>query len=307
GLCLARSLDMIVGLLGILKAGGAYLPLDPDYPEARLAFMLADARARVLLTHGATPDVVHSMLTGELAAQRDGMLPRLVDLHADADAAAIASEPATAPAVALDPQHPAYVIYTSGSTGTPKGVNICHHSAATFISWACSTFSNDDLVGVLASTSICFDLSVFEMFAPLCCGGRVILATDPISIPAQATGVTLLNTVPSAIAELLRQQAIPNSVRVVNLAGEALQQRLVQQLYAQTETERVYNLYGPSEDTTYSTYAHIGGHENPVPIGRPIWNTRVYVLDAGLQPVPAGVAGELYIAGAGLARGYLAR
>src|SRR5262249_26428023 len=120
GLCLARSLDMIVGLLGILKAGGAYLPLDPDYPPARLAFMLADARARVLLTHGATHEVIQNMLTGELAAQSDGMLLRIVDL--DADAAAIASVPATAPAVALDPQHPAYVIYTSGSTGMPKGV-----------------------------------------------------------------------------------------------------------------------------------------------------------------------------------------
>ena len=155
--------------------------------------------------------------------------------------------------------------------------------------------------------SLCFDLSVFEIFAPLCSGGRVVIATDPITIPAQANGITLLNTVPSVIAELLRLQAIPSSVRVVNLAGEALQQRLVQQLYAQTSTERVYNFYGPSEDTTYSSYTYVGAHESPVPIGRPIWNTRVYVLDACLQPVPAGVAGELYIAGAGLARGYVAR
>src|SRR5207247_956635 len=110
---------------------------------------------------------------------------------------------------------------------------------------------------------------VFEIFVPLCCGGRVILATDPLSIPAAVTGVTLLNTVPSAIAELLRLKAIPSSVRVVNLAGEALQQRLVQQIYAQTNTGRVHNLYGPSEDTTYSTYALIREDENPVPIGRP--------------------------------------
>ena len=141
GLCLARSLDMIVGLIGILKAGGAYLPLDPDYPTERLAFMLADARARVLLTHGPTRgpthgathavtqeaihEAIHGALMEGLPAQAHAtVVPRIVDL--DADAAAIAAEPATAPAVALDAQHPAYVIYTSGSTGTPKGVVVNH-------------------------------------------------------------------------------------------------------------------------------------------------------------------------------------
>jgi amino acid adenylation domain-containing protein len=301
GLCLARSIDLVVGIVGILKAGGAYLPLDPDYPQERLAFMLADAQARVLLTHNATHDVIYSGLT----AQLDGRIPVIVDLATDAGA--IADEPASALGITIDQQHTAYIIYTSGSTGAPKGVSICHSSASTFINWACSAFSTDDLAGVLAATSICFDLSVFEIFAPLCSGGRVVLATDPISIPAQSNGITLLNTVPSAIAELLRMGAIPSSVRVVNLAGETLQQRLVQQLYATTKTERVYNLYGPSEGTTYSTYTYVGKDEHPVPIGRPIWNTQVYVLDECLQPVPARVAGELYIAGAGLARGYLSR
>src|SRR5262249_15526485 len=184
---------------------------------------------------------------------------------------------------------------------------ICHASATTFIRWASSTFSKDDLAGVIASTSICFDLSAFEIFVPLCAGGCVLVAINPLHIPRAGCRPTLLNTVPSAAAELVRQNAIPRSVRVVNLAGEALQQWLVRQLLAEANIDRVYNLYGPSEDTTYSTCALVRDHEVSAPIGRPIWNTRVYVLDGGLQPVPVGVAGGLFISGAGLARGYLQR
>src|SRR4029079_19565895 len=292
GLCVARSAELIVALLGILKAGGAYLPLDPDYPVERLAFMLADAGARVLITDAASADRVGAY---------DGQLVRL-----DVDAAAIAREPSHVPHVHLDPHNPAYVIYTSGSTGMPKGVAITHANAVALMHWTCGVFTSDDLSEVVASTSICFDLSVFEIFAPLCSGGCTVVADDPLHLPA-SDGLTLINTVPSEIAELLRQQAIPNSVRLINVAGEALQKRFVEQLYAKTNILCVYNLYGPSEDTTYSTYALVSGSDKSVPIGRPIWNTRVYVLDGGLQAVPAGVCGELYIAGAGLARGYLHR
>ena len=297
GLCLERSLDLIVGLMGILKAGGAYLPLDPQYPAQRLAFMLGDADARVLLAQEALLERLDLANASARAAV----------VRLDADAPAIAAQPTRAPVLALDPHNPAYVIYTSGSTGTPKGVTICHDSAVVFLQWVRAAFSTEDVARLCASTSICFDLSVFEIFAPLCAGGQVVLAIDPISIPTEAANVTLLNTVPSAIGELLRLRAIPRSVRVVNLAGEALQTTLVQQLHAQTNVQRVCNLYGPTEDTTYSTLAVISDESCSVPIGRPIWNTRVYVLDGGLQPVPAGVAGELYIAGAGLARGYLHR
>src|SRR5262249_34180672 len=195
------------------------------------------AGGRVLITDAASADRVDAY---------DGQIIRL-----DMDAASIARQPSHLPHVHLDPHNPAYVIYTSGSTGLPKGVAITHANAVTLMQWTCGVFSSDDLSEVLASTSICFDLSVFEIFAPLCSGGRAVVAADPLHLPA-SDGLTLINTVPSAIAELLRQEAIPRSVRVINLAGETLQKRLVEQLYAKTNILRVHNLYGPSEDTTYS-------------------------------------------------------
>jgi amino acid adenylation domain-containing protein len=293
GLCVERSLEMVIGLLGILKAGGAYLPLDPNYPSERLAFMREDASADLLVTEAALADRVPG---------REGGLILL-----DADWPAIARNPTTAPAVDLNADNCAYLIYTSGSTGRPKGVAIAHRSATTLLEWTYAEFDTCDLVSIIASTSICFDLSVFELFVPLCSGGEVVVARDPIHLPAAANHATLLNTVPSAVAELVRMGAIPNSVTTVCIAGEPLQKTLVQDLYARTKVRSVYNLYGPSEDTTYSTYALVSADVDVVPIGRPIWNTSVYVLDPGLQPVPAGVTGELYIAGAGLARGYLQR
>jgi non-ribosomal peptide synthetase component E (peptide arylation enzyme) len=158
---------------------------------------------------------------------------------------------------------------------------------------------------VLASTSICFDLSVFELLATLICGGTVVVVENALA-PARGAiplDVTLMNTVPSAIAELLRLQRVPPTVQTINLAGELLTTTLVEQLYASTSAQRVYDLYGPSEATTYATYT-LRTVEGRQTIGRPIQNTQVYVLDANLQPVPTGVAGELYIGGAGLARGY---
>ena len=201
----------------------------------------------------------------------------------------------------------AYVIYTSGSTGQPKGVGISHRSASTLLRWAHETFSPADLARTLAATSVCFDLSIFELFAPLTSGGAVVLADDALglaTLPHRAE-VTLVNTVPSAMSELVRTGALPAGVRVVNLAGEALSQRLVDELYAQG-VGQVWNLYGPTEDTTYSTAALVRAGTRPS-IGRAIANTRAYVLDAWQRPVAAGVTGELYLAGAGLARGYAGR
>jgi acyl-CoA synthetase (AMP-forming)/AMP-acid ligase II/acyl carrier protein len=185
-----------------------------------------------------------------------------------------------------------------------------------FLVWAARCFTPGELAGVIASTSICFDLSVFEIFLPLSRGGTVILVENALAIaslanPAGAAGMedaTLINTVPSAIAELLRLGAVPGSVRTVSLAGEALAGSLVERLYQETGVERVINLYGPSEDTTYSTCAVLprAAHQAP-PIGRPIDNTRAYVTGKHLEPVPAGAAGELYLGGDGLARGYLGR
>jgi amino acid adenylation domain-containing protein len=296
GLCVERSLEMVVGLLGILKAGGAYVPLDPQYPQERLSFMLSDAGAPVLLTQErlreglpASDALILCLDTqwDEIARHETGDLP-----------------------ASATPADLAYVIYTSGSTGRPKGVAIEHHSASTFLHWASEVFDEQQLAGVLASTSICFDLSVFEIFAPLGRGGRVILAENALALPTlpAAGQVTLINTVPSAIAELVRMRGIPASVRTVNLAGEALKLPLVQKIYEQPTINQVFNLYGPSEDTTYSTFTLVErGDTAAVTIGRPVANTQVHLLDASLQPVPRGVAGELCLSGDGLARGYLNR
>jgi non-ribosomal peptide synthetase component F len=202
------------------------------------------------------------------------------------------------------------VLYTSGSTGRPKGVAIEHRNTVAFLAWARSTFSPEERAGVLAATSIGFDLSVFELFLPLSSGGQVILAENVLELPQlpAASAVTLINTVPSAMAELLQLGAVPTSVRTVNLAGETLPHSLAQRVYQKKTVQRLYNLYGPTETTVYSTWALIPPDApEPPTIGRPIANTHVYVLDGNLQPVPVGVPGELYIGGAGLARGYLYR
>ncbi|RAM53131.1 MAG: non-ribosomal peptide synthetase [Hapalosiphonaceae cyanobacterium JJU2] len=296
GICVERSLEMVVGLLGILKAGGAYVPLDSDYPSERLAFMLEDADVAVLLTQ--------QKLVEKLPKHQ----ARLVYLDTNAQELAQASE--INPASEVKPSNLAYVLYTSGSTGRPKAVAIEHHSPVALVNWAQKVFTPEELAGVLASTSICFDLSVFEFFVTLSLRGKVILAQNALHLSTISTAsqVTLINTVPSAITQLIRDNNIPPQVCTVNLAGEALQDQLVQQIYQHSQVERVFNLYGPSEDTTYSTFSLIEkGTSGSSTIGRPISNTQIYILNKYLQPVPVGVPGELHISGAGLARGYLNR
>ncbi|MEH1787861.1 MAG: amino acid adenylation domain-containing protein [Nostoc sp.] len=294
GICVERSLLMVIGLLAILKAGGAYIPLDPSYPQERIAFILEDTQAPVLLTQ-------ESLL--EAMPQHKA---KLVCLDTDWQTIAQQTQENLLSVVTTD--NLAYVIYTSGSTGRPKGVMIQHASTVAMLDWANKTFAMSAMQGVLASTSICFDLSVFEVFVPLCCGGKVILIENALLLPTLPTtlDVTLINTVPSVISQLLRTDGIPASVQIVNVAGEPLHNKLVQQLYQQDNIQKVFNLYGPSEDTTYSTFAWIHKDtSNTPPIGRPIHNTQIYLLDQNLQPVSVGVPGMLYIGGAGLARGYL--
>jgi amino acid adenylation domain-containing protein len=204
----------------------------------------------------------------------------------------------------------AYLIYTSGSTGDPKGVAVPHAAAVALVRWAGTVFSREDLSGVLASTSINFDLSVFEIFVPLAYGGTVILAENALELPRlpAAGQVTLINTVPSAMAELVRMEGVPSGVRVINLAGEVLTRELADRVHGLPQVERLYNLYGPSEDTTYSTFTEVRRVERRAPsIGRPIVGTRAVVVDRWLRPAPLGVPGELCLAGTGLARGYLGR
>ena len=295
GIMLPRSIEMIVGLLAVLKAGGAYVPLDPAYPPERLAYMLADSQAQALIT---LQDAPRNLVS-------DVSIVRL-----DAEQSSIERESVEDPILLATPDNLAYVIYTSGSTGQPKGVGIEHRSTVAFYYWSRRFFDQTDLAGTLASTSVCFDLSVFEIFIPLGCGGTVILAEDILQLPSlpAAAKVTLVNTVPSAMTELLNLKGIPPSVRVVNLAGEQLHDSLVQRLYQFPNVARVVNLYGPTEDTTYSTFALLSRKiSGAVPIGRPIANTETFLLDERMQPVPIGVAGEIYLGGAGLARGYLQR
>ncbi|HVG31078.1 MAG TPA: amino acid adenylation domain-containing protein, partial [Pyrinomonadaceae bacterium] len=291
---MGRSPELLVALLGVLKAGGAYVPLDPAYPKERLAFMLEDTRAAVILTEERLAD----------ALPEHGARVLCLDSFDPAGAGVGAARAAAAP------ENSAYVIYTSGSTGRPKGVLIEHRSAATLLHWAAEVYTPEETRGVLASTSVCFDLSVFELFVPLSRGGSVVLAENALHLPrlAAAGEVTMINTVPSAMAELARTGGVPDSVRVVNLAGEPLRNELAQRVYGLGGVERVWNLYGPSEDTTYSTALLVtrGATREPS-IGRPIADTRSYILDASMRPTPVGVFGELYLAGQGLARGYLRR
>jgi amino acid adenylation domain-containing protein len=293
GLCAERSIEMLVGMLGILVAGGAYLPLDPAYPKERLAFMLADTEVPVLVTQ--------ERLCKSLPIQsaRVVFLDREEENGEAGDSVTIGR---------AEPGNLSSVIYTSGSTGTPKGVGLEHRSALALLNWAAERFGDTEVAGVLATTSICFDLSVFEIFVPLTRGGTVILVRDALDAAQASPGVeTLLNTVPSILAEMVRTDSFPAAVRTVNLAGEPLTRDLVTRIYARSSVERVWNLYGPTEDTTYSMAALVPAEGDRVFIGRPIANTSAYLLDPAGRPSPLGVAGELYLGGAGLARGYLGR
>ena len=298
GVMLGRGCGLVTALLGVLKAGAAYVPLDPTYPSQRLKFMLHDTGARLLISECA--------LANRLDTEFDGTVLDLQQtLRGDAPTAELA------PPCRLLPSHLAYVTYTSGSTGRPKAAGVQHANAAAFVDWALHVFTPDELASVLFATSVCFDLSIFELFVPLSVGGQVVVAANLLDLPALAERgcITLVNTVPSLMTELLRQHSLPRTVRTVNLAGEVLPQVLVRKLYEHTHIERVFNLYGPSECTTYATFALIDRHADVAhaPIGQPITGTRCYVLDDRLQPVPDGEEGELYIGGAGVADGYIRR
>jgi amino acid adenylation domain-containing protein len=295
--CLGRTPEMIIALVAILKSGSPYLPLDPAYPADRLRFMLDDAQAVLIVAQRQWAD----------AYAADARLVRL-----DLDWPAISTEAETNLESNLLPCHLAYLIYTSGSTGRPKGVLIEHRSLTAFLHWVRDELSDQELSGVLASTSICFDLSVFEIFGSLSWGGTLILVENALQLaemsPAPAASVRVINTVPSAIREMLRLEAIPDGGLTITLCGEPLDPSLARGLYQQAKASRVVNLYGPSEDTTYSTLSRILPGDDPdVTIGRGITGTQVYLLDSEMEPVGIGITGEIYLGGAGLARGYWGR
>ena len=249
------------------------------------------------------PRLAHALVNS--VAEQRGFVVNL-----DAEAETIARESAENPVACAQAGNLSHIIYTSGSTGRPKGVAIAHSSVVNFLHWAEQSFTSEELSGVLLATSICFDLSVFEIFAPLSCGGSVIVADDALHLATHkaASAVTLINTVPSAMAELLRLKAVGANVLAVNLAGEALQGKLVQQIYNETAVRRVQNLYGPTEYTTYTTGVELArGSDRQPTIGRAIANTEVYIVDEADGMVPLGVTGEVVVKGRGLARGYWQR
>ncbi|PHM40846.1 Amino acid adenylation [Xenorhabdus szentirmaii] len=314
-ICVERSPDMVIGLLGILKAGGAYVPLDPAYPTERLAYMLEDANPIVLLTQTALSDklntAISTVLLDRVLYPQEPFTAAQPERNSDTNNSDTNNPDSQT--LGLTSQHLAYTIYTSGSTGLPKGVAIAHRNTVNFLTWAQRTFKPEELAHTLFATSLNFDLAVFECLAPLFSGGTVHLVPDVLSLIAQKSGVpeqsvSLINTVPSAISQLIESNAVPASVRAVNLAGEALKSHIVDRLFTHTAVQQVCNLYGPSETTTYSTWTRMTPETGFVShIGRPIANTRIYILDRHGQPAPIGVVGEIYIAGEGVARGYLNR
>ncbi|WP_329570737.1 non-ribosomal peptide synthetase [Kitasatospora sp. NBC_01266] len=297
-LALPRTPELLVALLAVLKSGAAYVPIDPEYPADRIAYVLADAAPALVLVAAAT--------AGRLPAG-DGAPVLVLDSPETLEALAARGE--DDPRHAPRPEHPAYVIYTSGSTGHPKGVVLPHAALTNFLADMALRFPLEGHDTWVAVTTVAFDIAALELYLPLISGARVELAPrhtviDPAALTAllRGSGATVLQATPSlwrALAERAEALAELPGLRVL-VGGEALPGPLAATLAGLGE---VTNLYGPTETTIWSTAARITDAAIP-PIGRPIANTRLYVLDARLRPVPVGVAGELYIAGAGLARGY---
>ncbi|MBA2681036.1 MAG: amino acid adenylation domain-containing protein, partial [Ktedonobacteraceae bacterium] len=298
GLCVERSLDMIVGLLAILKAGAAYVPLDPDYPLERLTFMVHDADIALLLTQ--------KHLTTHLSD------PTVPLVYMDSEWEVIAQEAHENLASSVTPEHLAYVIYTSGSTGLPKGVQIAHRGVVNFLSAMRRQPGLGEQDVLLALTSLSFDIAGLELFLPLLVGTRVEIAsreeaTDGVQLMKrlETAGITMLQATPTSWRMLL-EAGWPGSASMKLLCGgEALPPALALQLLKRGGS--LWNMYGPTETTIWSTLHRVTGVAGSVPIGRPIANTQVYLLDAQLEPVPVGIPGELYIGGVGLSLGYLGR
>ncbi|MEH1768063.1 MAG: amino acid adenylation domain-containing protein [Nostoc sp.] len=305
GICVERSLEMIVGLLGILKAGGAYVPLDPAYPSERLAFILEDTQTPVLLTqekflnnlppHQAQVVCLDSNWQGNIQNNQEN------------------------PVNEATPDNLIYVIYTSGSTGQPKGVMIAHRGICNQLHWKQTTFGLTQTDKVLLTISFSFDPSVWQIFWPLCFGGQLFMARpaghqDTAYLVKVITEqqITVLALVPSILRVLLEEKGIENCrfLRHIICGGEALPGELLERFFAQLNLDNVlHNCYGPTEasiDTTFWTCQR-GTNYAIAPIGRPITNAEIHILDENLQPVAVGESGELHIGGIGLARGYLNR
>lgn len=303
GLCLERSLEMVVGLLAILKAGGVYVPLDPGYPQQRLAYMLEDSQAMVLLTQQRLADRL----------PRNGA--HVVCL--DTDCTAFATPRQENPHSDVMGENLAYIIYTSGSTGRPKGVMISHRAIRNHLCWMQADFPLTESDRVVQKAPCSFDASVWELFAPFLAGGTLVMArpggqqdsTYLIELIAQHH-VTVMKLVPSLLQMLLGEPALEScsSLRRVFCGGEPLPPQLPEQFFARLSAD-FHQHYGPTEAAVVVSCSTCerGSQRCPVPIGRPTANTQIYLLDAHLHPVPIGMPGELHVGGVGLARGYMNR
>ncbi|MGH3616015.1 MAG: amino acid adenylation domain-containing protein, partial [Pseudonocardia sp.] len=315
-LAVPRCAEMVVAVVAVWKAGAAYLPIDPDHPPERIGFMFSDACPALVVTTSAVADRV---------PEAAGVVRLVLDDAATVTELAGCSSSDMVEADRVRPMvaaNSAYVIYTSGSTGRPEGVVVSHASVVDLAIWAASDFGSSGLSRVVASTPLSFDVSVFEIFCPLVAGGTVEVVRDLLALTQPRAGgwaASLVSAVPSAFSQVIAHATVAVSTDTVVLAGEALSAPVLREIRSATSCRRIANIYGPTEATVYATawYSPAYDHDEtapgaavrdqPPPIGRPIANTQVYVLDAGLRPVAAGVPGELYLAGRGLARGYLHR
>ena len=308
GICMERSLEMVIGLLGILKAGGAYVPLDPTYPVDRFKFMLEDAGVKILLTQEKLLPLLH----GQGMVKADTTL-----LCLDRDWGQLANQPVENPDKWVRPENLVYMIYTSGSTGRPKGALNNHVGIFNRIMWGQSAYHLTPADRVLQKTPFSFDISSWEFFWPLMFGSRLVVSRpeghkDPRYLVdvIQREGITTIHFVPSMLYAFLDTPGVSacSSLKRVICSGEALSVELVNHFYTILPVD-LHNLYGPTEASVEVSYwNHTPGERlHSIPIGRPVANTQLYILDSHLQPAPIGVPGELHIGGVQVGRGYLNR
>jgi amino acid adenylation domain-containing protein len=305
GICINRSVEMMVGLLGILKAGGAYVPLDPTYPQERLAYMLEDSQLPILLT-------------------QQQLLEKLPEHQAqticlDTDWQSLTDYTQQNPCSKAKPDNLAYIIYTSGSTGKPKGTMIVHSGMVNYLSWCTKTYNVADGEGSTVNSSIGFDATITSLFSPLLVGRKVVLLPEEEEIEAlkaalcSGTKFSLVKITPAhleILSHLLADEQVKIQTQAFIIGGEALSEKVTSFWQQYAPHTRLINEYGPTETVVGCCIYEVGQQSFPggnIPIGRPIANTELYILDNHLQPVPVGVVGELYIGGAGVARGYLNR
>jgi amino acid adenylation domain-containing protein len=296
GICMERSVELVVAVLGVLKSGGAYVPLDPSYPRERLAFIEKDAGISVLLTQ--------ERLVKDLPESAGTTVVRL-----DADATAIAQESETDPLIRTEPDNLAYVIYTSGSTGRPKGVEVTHRSLVNFLNSMRERPGLNERDILLAVTTLSFDIAGLEIHLPLCVGAHMVLAAAEVAADGprllqlmSECGATVMQATPATWRLLLEAGWRKGGCLKILCGGEAMSRELADQLLDRASS--VWNMYGPTETTVWSAIDRVEPVGHKVSLGRPIDNTQIYILGKYFKPVPIGVAGELCIGGAGLARGY---